>query len=259
MFPHWCHGSAQAAFSGSEWASLADTYGFIVLYPDSPNLEPPLDKCWDVSSPQTLSHNGGGDSLGIISAVRWAVKEFHADVERIFVSGVSSGAMMTNVLLGSYPDVFAAGAALAGVAFGCFANPTGFDVWSNECATGQIIKTGKEWAEEVYAAYMEYKGFRPKMQVWHGTEDTVLYPQNLQEEIKQWTSVFGYSEVPLVVTESTPVANWTKFYYGEKFEAYKVGGVTHNIPKEEAIVMKWFDLACEGLECYSRTNSKHEH
>ena len=45
--------------------------------------------------------------------------------------------MMTNVLLGSYPDVFAAGSAWAGVAFGCFAG-NGYDVWSNECATGQI-------------------------------------------------------------------------------------------------------------------------
>jgi hypothetical protein len=28
------------------------------------------------------------------------------------------------------------------------------------------------------------------MQVWHGTIDTTLYPQNFWEEIKQWTNVY---------------------------------------------------------------------
>ena len=37
---------------------------------------------------------------------------------------ISSGGMMTNVLLGDYPDVFKAGAAFAGVPFACFANRT---------------------------------------------------------------------------------------------------------------------------------------
>ncbi len=49
----------------------------------------------------------------------------------------SSGAMMTNILLGAYPDVFAAGTAFDGVTLGCFAAPDGsFDYWSSDCATG---------------------------------------------------------------------------------------------------------------------------
>src|SRR5688500_13216962 len=30
---HWCTGSASAFYSGTEWARLADQYGFIVVYP----------------------------------------------------------------------------------------------------------------------------------------------------------------------------------------------------------------------------------
>lgn len=62
-----CHGAANDTYIYSQYANLADQYGFIVIYPDSPNLE---DKCWDVSSNETLSHEGGGDSLGIVSMVR---------------------------------------------------------------------------------------------------------------------------------------------------------------------------------------------
>lgn len=106
LFPHWCHGDAQAAYAGSQYASLADTYGFVVIYPDSPNT---ADKCWDVSSANTLTHNGGGDSLGIVSMAKYALEKYKGDPNRVFVTGVSSGAMMTNVLIGAYPDLFAAG------------------------------------------------------------------------------------------------------------------------------------------------------
>jgi acetylxylan esterase len=52
-------------------------------------------------------HNGGGDSLGIVSAVRWTISQFGADTSRVFAVGTSSGAMMTNVLIGAYPGVLA--------------------------------------------------------------------------------------------------------------------------------------------------------
>lgn len=246
--PHWCHGTAQDAFAGSQYATLADQYGFIVIYPDSPNE---ADKCWDVSSTQTLSHNGGGDSLGIVSMVRYALQHYNGNGNRVFAVGVSSGGMMTNVLLGSYPDVFAAGSAFAGVAFGCFAGD-GYGVWSDACATGKVIKTGVEWAEIVKAAYPGYTGYRPKMQVFHGDADEVLYPQNLQEEIKQWAAVFGLPSTPVQTVLNTPVSGWTKQVYGSKFEAYSAAGVSHNIQNQESTVMVWFDLTCTGSNCFSR-------
>ncbi|KAF2467826.1 acetylxylan esteras-like protein 1 precursor [Lindgomyces ingoldianus] len=252
VVPHWCHGSAQDAFNGRPYASLGDTYGFISIYPDSPNT---VDKCWDVSSNQSLTHNGGGDALGIVSMVRWTLDKYGGDKDRVFVTGTSSGAMMTNVLLGSYPDVFAAGSAWAGVAFGCFAG-NGFDVWNDACATGKIIKNGTEWADMVKNAYPGYKGFRPKLQVFHGTADTVLYPQNLKEEIKEWTGVFGVSTTPTETTKDTPLPGWTKYKYGKRFEAYEAAGVSHDIPNQADVVMNWFDLKCKEDACYSRKSDK---
>lgn len=163
--PHWCHGDAQAAHAGSQWARLADAHGFIVIYPDSPNA---ADKCWDVSSSATLTHDGGGDSLGIASMARWALEEYGGDPARVFVTGVSSGAMMAEVLLGAYPDLFAAGSAFAGVPFGCFADPAGgYAVWGGDCAEGRVTKTAEEWAGLVDAAYPDYgDGWRPKVQIF---------------------------------------------------------------------------------------------
>lgn len=186
--------------------------------------------------------------------VKYTLSKYNGNSNRVFVTGTSSGAMMTNVLLGSYPDVFAAGSAFAGVAFGCFAG-NGYDVWNSNCANGLVIKTGAEWAAIVKAAYPGYNGFRPKMQVFHGTADTTLYPQNLQEEIKEWTAVLGLPSTPISTTANTPVSGWTKYVYGSMFEAYSAAGVPHNIPTQEGTVMAWFDLTCTGSNCYGRGGS----
>ncbi|KAI0142773.1 Alpha/Beta hydrolase protein [Xylariaceae sp. FL1272] len=247
--PHWCHGSAEAAYDGSQFATLASEYGFIVIYPNSSNI---ADMCWDVSSNDTLTHGGGGDSLGIVSMVQWTLDQYSGDESRVFVTGISSGAMMTSTLIGAYPDVFAAGSAFSGVPFGCYA-ADGYGVWSDDCATGKITHTGAEWAAMVKAAYPGYDGWRPKMQIFHGTIDEVLNYTLFGEEIKEWTSVLGYSETPTSITPDTPVTGWTKTVYGPNdwFEAYSAANVTHNIQNQETEVMAWFDLTCTSSECFS--------
>ncbi|KAF1994130.1 carbohydrate esterase family 1 protein [Amniculicola lignicola CBS 123094] len=248
---HWCHGDADHAFMyRSTYAAAADQHKFIIIYPDSPNT---ADKCWDVSSKESLTHNGGGDAQGIVSMVQEALDYWKGDQDRVFVTGTSSGAMMTNVLLGSYPDVFAAGSAEAGVPFGCFAGD-GFDVWNSDCAEGKIVKNGTKWAEIVKNAFPGYTGYRPKLQTFHGLQDNVINPQNLEEQVKQWTSVLGVGTTPTEVTNDTPLKGWTRSRYGSKFEAYAAQGVTHDIPTHADVVLDWFDLKCNSTAtaCWSR-------
>ncbi|KAJ9129707.1 Alpha/beta-hydrolase [Coniochaeta hoffmannii] len=250
--PHWCHGDALAVYRGSSFASLADEHGFLVIYPDSPNTG---DKCWDVSSAGTLSHGSGGDGLGIANMVQWTLKNHAADAGRVFVTGVSSGAMMTNVLLGAYPDVFAAGTVFAGVPFGCFASPDGTtaDYWNSECAEGRVRRTGDEWAGLVRAAYPAYRGWRPKVQVFHGTADEVLDYANFGEEVKQWAAVLGVDGTEArEVRADTPFPGWTKYVYGEEgwLEAYSALNVTHNIGNHEDVAVEWFGLKCKTGNCF---------
>lgn len=88
---HYCTGTAQAYFSGSPYRQLADEKGFVVIYPESPYS----GTCWDVSSTETLTHEGGANSNSIANMVRYAIEEYGADPEQVFVTGSSSGAMMT--------------------------------------------------------------------------------------------------------------------------------------------------------------------
>ena len=226
---HYCTGSGPAFFAGTEFAALADRYGFVVIYPSATRS----GNCFDVSSPGALTHNGNSDPVGITSMVTYVLQHQNADPGRVFVTGASSGAMMTNVLLGDYPDVFRAGAAFMGVPFGCFATTDGSG-WNSQCAQGQLTKTAQAWGDQVRGAYPGWTGARPRMQLWHGTtDDTLRYP-NFGEEIKQWTNVLGVSPTP-VLTDS-PRSGWTHTRYGSTggqppVEAYSIAGVGHSLPQ----------------------------
>ncbi|MDQ1294870.1 MAG: acetylxylan esterase [Actinomycetota bacterium] len=240
---HYCHGDGPAFYSGSEFARLADKYGYVVIYP---SVTQASDQCFDVASPQTLKHDGGSDSLGIVSMVKYALTKYHADPERVYATGVSSGAMMTNVLLGAYPDVFAAGAAFAGVPFGCFAGSTS---WNTECAEGRISKTPQEWGDLVRAAHPGYTGSRPPIQLWHGSQDTTLNYKNFDEAIKQWTNVHGLSRTPTATDHPQPT--WTRTRYADpsgevEVEAVSMQGVPHNLPVVADEAIHFFGLDADG-------------
>ena len=239
---HYCHGDGPAFFNGSDFGRLADQYGFIVIFP---SVTQASDGCFDVATPATLTHNGGSDSLGIVSMVTYAEQHLNGDADQVYATGVSSGAMMTNVLLGAYPDVFKAGSAFAGVPFGCFAvNPDALR-WSSACANGQVTHTPQEWGDIVRAAYPGYTGPRPRMQLWHGTADTTLNYVNLGEEIKQWTNVLGVSQTP--TSTDTPQSGWTRTRYANGsgtvlVEATSMQGVGHGLPVQAADAIHFFGL-----------------
>ncbi|UCM87890.1 extracellular catalytic domain type 1 short-chain-length polyhydroxyalkanoate depolymerase [Streptomyces marincola] len=225
---HYCTGSGPAFHANTEFASLADRYGFVVVYPSATRS----GQCFDVSSPQALRRGGGSDPVGIMSMVDHVLRTRGGDPERVFVTGASSGAMMTNVLLGTYPDVFRAGSAFMGVPFGCFATTDGSG-WNSACANGQISRTPQAWGDLVRAAHPGHSGPRPRMQVWHGTEDSTLRYPNFGEQIKQWTNVLGVSQTPAFTDH--PQSNWTRTRYGgtgtqAPVEANSLQGVGHSLP-----------------------------
>jgi acetylxylan esterase len=160
---HYCGGTGPAYFNQNQgYAENADKSGYIVIYPTAPG------GCWDVASMGSLTHDGGGDSQTIVNMVKYAETHYGADSDKVYMTGSSSGAMMTNVLAGAYPDVFKAGTLYGGVPDGCFyvagatvgmASPA----WNNQCSSGKLIKTAQQWGDQVRTYYPGYNGSRPNM------------------------------------------------------------------------------------------------
>lgn len=244
---HHCQGSATGYAGNTRYTQLADTHGFIAIYPNSKSS----GGCFDVASTASLTHNGGGDSQTIANMVKYAVDKLGGDPARVFSVGTSSGAMMTNVLMGAYPDVFKAGSVYSGVPDGCFfvqgatatQEPPG---WSNSCANGQNVKTGAQWGDMVRSYYPGYNGTRPRMQIFHGTSDNTLRYPNYAEQLKQWSNVFGLATSKN--TTNTPRSGWTQSIYGEgtattaQLVGYSASGVGHSVPQQEAMDLAFFGI-----------------
>lgn len=245
---HYCTGTAQAYFQGTTYAQLADQYGYLVLYGNAPTA----GGCWDVATNATLTHNAGGDSLGLASAVRYAIANYGVDASKVFVTGTSSGAMMTEVMAGAYPDLFNAGAIFSGEPYGCFAGPS---AWNSQCSTGQLTKTAQQWGDQVRSGYPGYTGARPRLQNWHGTADTTLAYQSLIEANKEWSNVLGVTFTKNVT--NTPLPGYTEMIYGDgtKYVAYSALNVGHTVPEQEGLVLQFFGIT-GGLTTSPTTTSQ---
>ncbi|MGK3208916.1 extracellular catalytic domain type 1 short-chain-length polyhydroxyalkanoate depolymerase [Amycolatopsis sp. MEPSY49] len=224
---HGCGGSGPGFHSSSEFASLADRYGFLVIYP-SAQQEAGFGKCFDTWSDAAKHRGGGSDPVSIVSMVTYAEQHYGADPDRVFATGSSSGGMMTNELLALYPDVFRAGAAFMGVPFDCFAGAADYPPGTSKCTGGSMNRTPQQWGDAVRQAYPGYSGPRPRVQLWHGTADTLVPYSLLQEEIEQWTDVFGLSQAPTAT--DTPQPGWQRRRYGDTVEAYSIEGAGHSLP-----------------------------
>ncbi|KKK04994.1 PHB depolymerase family esterase [Micromonospora sp. HK10] len=243
---HGCGGSGPGFYSGSEFASLADRYGFIVIYPTA-TQQAGFGNCFDTWSDAAKRRGGGSDPVSIISMIRYVQQRYSADPDRVYATGSSSGGMMTNHMLALYPDVFKAGAAFMGVPFNCFANAADYPPGSSQCTGGNMNRTPQQWGDAVRQAYPGYTGPRPRVQLWHGTSDTLVPYQLLQETIEQWTNVFGLSQTP--TSTDTPQTNWNRRRYADaggtvQVEAYSIQGAGHSLPSSgmAAVAIGFFGL-----------------
>ncbi|GIE92000.1 extracellular catalytic domain type 1 short-chain-length polyhydroxyalkanoate depolymerase [Actinoplanes regularis] len=229
---HGCGGSGPGFYSSSEFAGLADRYGFLVIYPTA-TQQAGFGNCFDTWSDAAKRRGGGSDPVSIVSMVTYAERQYGGDPNRVYATGSSSGGMMTNEMLALYPDVFKAGAAFMGVPFTCFANAADYPPGSSKCTGGGMDRTPQQWGDAVRQAYPGYTGPRPRVQLWHGTSDTLVPYSLLQEEIEQWTNVFGLSQTP--ASTDTPQSSWNRRRYTDssgtvQVEAYSIQGAGHSLP-----------------------------
>ncbi|WP_440073183.1 extracellular catalytic domain type 1 short-chain-length polyhydroxyalkanoate depolymerase [Streptosporangium sp. OZ121] len=242
---HGCGGSGPGFYSGSEFRTLADRHGFIVIYPSASKK----GNCFDSWSAASKVRDGGSDPVSLMSMITYTRQRHNGDADRIYVTGSSAGGMETNIMLGNYPDVFKAGAAFMGVPFGCFANEADYipSPGASDCASGRISKTPQQWGDLVRAAYPGYNGPRPRVQLWHGTTDNLVYYATHQQAIDQWTNVFGLSQTP--TSSDTPQPNWNRRRYADasgtvRVEAYSIQGAGHSLPMSgmAAAAIQFFGL-----------------
>jgi poly(hydroxyalkanoate) depolymerase family esterase len=117
---HGCTQTAEEYDHGTGWSSLADNFGFAVVYPQQQPANNPKN-CFSWFLPGDIAR-GHGEALSIREMVEHAVAKFAVDRHKVFVTGLSAGGAMASVMLATYPEVFAGGAIIAGLPYGCAGN-----------------------------------------------------------------------------------------------------------------------------------------
>ncbi len=250
VVPHHCQGTASSSYSeSSSLLSISDKTGFIMIFPEATG-----QNCWDAGSARSLSHGGKGDTGAVVQMVKYALSKYGGDANRVYTVGGSSGGIMTEALLGVYPDVFMAGISLMGVPCGCWGvnyndvtgKPSdGTGQWSGDCANGSVVKTAQQWGDLVRSYFPGYTGHRPRMQHWHGTSDTTLNYKNMAEDIKEWTNLLDLSSTP--DGTDTPKSGTTHQYWKSKcgytvYETFALSGVGHAVPFDGSATAAYFGL-----------------
>lgn len=222
---HGCSQSADAYDCGSGWSALADRLGFVVLYPQQQPANNPKN-CFSWFSPPDITRDQG-EALSIRQMIEHAIINFGLDRRRVFVTGLSAGGAMATVMLATYPDVFAGGAILAGLPYGCARSvQQAFEAMFTEQSRSPEMLGG------LLRSASKYNGPWPKLSVWHGTADQIVKPSNAEDLIRQWIEVTG---LPVSPSFEESVGRHTHRVWmngdGEaQIEAYSIGGMGHGVP-----------------------------
>lgn len=191
---HGC-GQAAAAFAmDSGWAELADRLQFALLLPEQAKANN-ASRCFQWFHPASTARDKG-EAASIAAMVRAATSQFGSDPKRVFIVGLSAGGAMAVAMLASYPDLFAAGATVAGLPVG--AARSGMQAILRMASAGPD-RTSDEWADQARAAAPAgFHGPWPRLSIWQGEADMTVAPANATLLATQWRALHGLNTPALM-------------------------------------------------------------
>ncbi|MDJ0388004.1 PHB depolymerase family esterase [Roseomonas sp. E05] len=223
---HGCTQTAAGYDQGCGWSDMADRLGFALLLPEQDRGNNAY-RCFNwFNSADTLRN--AGEALSIRQMVEWMLQEHGLDRGRVFISGLSAGGGMTSVMLATYPEVFAAGAILAGLPYGAASDASE----ALEVMRQAPQRSAGERGEAVRAA-SAHPGPWPRVSVWQGETDSTVHPGNAEEVLKQWLDLHGLTlEAPDEVERSELVVHrrWHDADGRVLVESHRIAGMEHGVP-----------------------------
>jgi len=222
---HGCGQTAAGYDVGAGWSTLAKHYGFALLMPEQ-QASNNANGCFNWFNPEDIARERG-EACSIRQMIARMAGDHGIDPHRIFITGLSAGGAMTSVMLANYPELFAAGAIIAGLPFGVASN-------IREALTGMRAsrtRTARELGDLVRKA-SDHRGKWPKISVWHGSADRTVYPANADEIVKQWLDVHRLPLEPMSdgIVDGYPRQVWWDAHGETVVESYSITDMAHGTP-----------------------------
>lgn len=222
---HGCEQTAATYHAESGWATLAEQWGFALLLPEQ-RRQNNAGGCFNWFDPADIRRDRG-EVLSIRQMIDRMMDDHTIDRGRIFVTGLSAGGAMTAAMLATYPELFAGGAIVAGLPYGC---ASGLSEALTCMMQGRSLPA-HVWGDHVRNA-SDHSGPWPRLSIWHGSLDTVVHPANAVELMKQWTDVHGIGQTP---NTQDQVSGYPHALYHDDdgrpvVETYEITGMAHGMP-----------------------------
>jgi poly(hydroxyalkanoate) depolymerase family esterase len=180
---HGCTQTATQVATQTGWNTMANRHGFYTVYPEQISANnSSLCFNWFEAGDQAKNQ---GEALSIKQIIDYMRVHYSIDSTRIFVTGLSAGACMTNVMMACYPQLINAGAVMSGAAYKAASSST----TATSALYGYVSNTPVQWGNYVRNENPTYTGAYPKVAVFQGTGDFVVNYNNATEIVKQWTNV----------------------------------------------------------------------
>jgi poly(hydroxyalkanoate) depolymerase family esterase len=164
---HGCNSSAENMARLSEWNKAALQHKFLVIYPQQIPLNN-ASSCfnWFLSGDQ---HRGDGEPESIANMVLYTIRQYHADSTRVYITGISAGAAMADIMLTQYPEIFKSGSLVAG-------GPAGV-AYNLKNATAMMKGTLKPDSSAL-VRNNHITSEPPSVIIFHGLRDKTVHPEN---------------------------------------------------------------------------------
>jgi len=220
---HGCTQSAAGYDQGSGWSHLADRYGFVLLLPEQTGANNPKG-CFNWFLPDDTRRDRG-EALSIRQMIETTIVAHKIDRARVFVTGLSAGGAMAAAMLAVYPEVFAAGAIIAGLPYGTASNVQ--EAFESMFQGRSLSAEG--WGNKVRHA-SAHRGPWPRVSIWHGDADPTVVPMNAESLVQQWINLHAVRAAPVSdVVDGYPRTAWLRD--GKPVvESYSITGMAHGTP-----------------------------
>ncbi len=243
---HGCKQTAAAFARDAGWLALAGRARVALLLPEQKGLPrhfhdvylPP----WMVAMGGANNQNGcfnwfepgdhardRGEALSIRQMIEIMIARHALDRARVYIAGFSAGGAMAAAMLATYPELFAGGAIVTGVSYGCATSV--FEAL--RCMEPGIDRSPAEWRRKVLDSAGAGARF-PPVTIWQGSTDRRVVPQNQRELVEQWVAVHGIADRPGRIDKSR-MATRTQYLDADgavRVESVLVHGLRHAFPIE---------------------------
>ncbi len=222
---HGCTQRAGGFDLGTGWSQLAEQHRFAVLLPEQ-QASNNRNLCFNWFEAGDITR-GSGEVASIRAMVAATVAELRCDPARVFVTGLSAGGAMTCALLATYPDVFAAGAIIAGLPYRAALNTAEAFGAMYHCPN----LPATDWGARVRDASPTPQR-KPIVSIWQGEADATVLPSAAIQLAKQWCDVHGLGEDDSTAgtVDGTLHRAWRDGGGVTRVELYSVPGLGHGAP-----------------------------